>query len=76
VLVDYPEHPAARPGTGIKEGDTWLRGCCRRAIPVALGGHVARCEDCAHTVIAYNSCLNRHCPKCQGFAAKAAALDG
>jgi hypothetical protein len=27
VLVDYPEHPAARPGTGIKEGDTWLRGC-------------------------------------------------
>src|SRR5712672_1878707 len=37
---------------------------------VALGGHVARCEDCAHTVIAYNSCRNRHCPKCQGAAAK------
>jgi hypothetical protein len=36
---------------------------------VALGGHVARCEDCAHTVIAYNSCRNRHCPKCQGAAA-------
>jgi hypothetical protein len=36
----------------------------------ALGGHVARCEDCAHTVIAYNSCRNRHCPKCQGAAAK------
>ena len=40
---------------------------CRTA---ALGGHVARCEDCAHTVIAYNSCRNRHCPKCQGAAAK------
>jgi len=40
---------------------------CRTA---ALGGHVARCEDCAHTVIAYNSCRNRHCPKCQGVAAK------
>ena len=40
---------------------------CRTA---ALGGHVARCEDCAHTVIAYNSCRNRHCPKCQGIAAK------
>ena len=39
---------------------------CRTA---ALGGHVARCEDCAHTVIAYNSCRNRHCPKCQGAAA-------
>jgi hypothetical protein len=41
--------------------------CCRTA---ALGGHVARCEDCAHTVIVYNSCRNRHCPKCQGAAAK------
>jgi hypothetical protein len=40
---------------------------CRTA---ALGGHVARCENCAHTVIAYNSCRNRHCPKCQGAAAQ------
>ena len=40
---------------------------CRTA---ALGGHVARCEDCAHTHIAYNSCRNRHCPKCQGAAAR------
>jgi hypothetical protein len=40
---------------------------CRTA---ALGGHVARCQDCAHTLIAYNSCRNRHCPKCQGAAAK------
>src|ERR1700686_156287 len=39
---------------------------CRTA---ARGGHVARCEDCPHTVIAYNSCRNRHCPKCQGAAA-------
>jgi len=35
----------------------------------ALGGHVERCEDCAHTRIAYNSCRNRHCPKCQWAAA-------
>jgi Zn finger protein HypA/HybF involved in hydrogenase expression len=41
---------------------------CRTA---ALGGHVARCEDCAHTQIAYNSCRNRHCPKCQGAQALA-----
>src|ERR1700675_1282380 len=40
---------------------------CRTA---ALGGHVARCEKCAHTQISYNSCRNRHCPKCQGAAAK------
>ena len=40
---------------------------CRTA---ALGGHVARCENCSHTLIAYNSCRNRHCPKCQGATAK------
>jgi len=42
---------------------------CRTA---ALGGHVARCENgaCGHTAISYNSCLNRHCPKCQGAAAR------
>jgi predicted Zn-ribbon and HTH transcriptional regulator len=40
---------------------------CRTA---ELGGHVARCADCGYTTIAYNSCRNRHCPKCQGAAAK------
>jgi len=42
---------------------------CRTA---ALGGHVARCENekCGHMQIAYNSCRNRHCPKCQGAAAR------
>src|SRR6266480_4181351 len=38
---------------------------CRTA---ALGGHVERCEDCGETRVAYNSCRNRHCPKCQGLA--------
>jgi hypothetical protein len=41
---------------------------CRTA---ALGGHVERCADCGHERIAYNSCRNRHCPKCQGQAARA-----
>ena len=40
---------------------------CRSA---ALGGHVLCCEDCAQLQIAYNSCRNRHCPKCQGSAAR------
>ena len=42
---------------------------CRTA---ALGGHVARCENdaCGHTHVAYNSCRNRHCPKCQSWAAR------
>ena len=36
----------------------------------ALGGHVAACTKCDHQHIAYNSCRNRHCPKCQGAAAQ------
>jgi Putative transposase/Transposase zinc-binding domain len=38
---------------------------CRTA---ALGGHLEQCDSCGQQVIAYNSCLNRHCPKCQGAA--------
>lgn len=44
---------------------------CRTA---ALGGHVEGCDRCGFTRVAYNSCRNRHCPKCQG-AARAAWLD-
>ena len=40
---------------------------CRTA---ALGGHVEACSDCGHQRIAYNSCRNRHCPRCQGAAAR------
>ncbi len=40
---------------------------CRSA---ALGGHVLRCESCDHQEISYNSCRNRHCPKCQAKAAQ------
>jgi hypothetical protein len=39
---------------------------CRSA---ALGGHILHCQSCDHQQIAYNSCRNRHCPKCQGSAA-------
>src|ERR1700678_4023978 len=45
---------------------------CRTA---QMGDHVARCDDCAHLAIAYNSCRNRHCPKCQGAAARAWLAD-
>jgi hypothetical protein len=38
---------------------------CRTAV---LGGHVERCGDCGHQRVAYNSCRNRNCPKCQGLA--------
>jgi hypothetical protein len=45
---------------------------CRTA---ALGGHVEQCDACGHQRIAYNSCRNRHCPKCQSLA-KARWLQG
>ena len=48
-----------------------VMGAIERCRTAALGGHVARCEDCEHEHIAYNSCRNRHCPKCQAGAAKA-----
>ncbi|MDQ3258197.1 MAG: transposase zinc-binding domain-containing protein, partial [Acidobacteriota bacterium] len=38
---------------------------CRTA---ALGGHLDECDSCGHQVISYNSCRNRHCPKCQALA--------
>jgi Putative transposase/Transposase zinc-binding domain len=44
---------------------------CRTA---ALGGHITQCDQCGHQTIVYNSCRNRHCPKCQG-AARARWLD-
>lgn len=40
---------------------------CRTA---NMGGHVEACTDCGHWRVAYNSCRNRHCPRCQGAAAR------
>ena len=45
---------------------------CRTA---ELGGHVEVCEDCGHTQISYNSCRNRHCPKCQFVKKETWVLD-
>jgi len=54
----------------VSLGQLKVMSAIERCRTAALGGHVARCEDCAHVQIAYNSCRNRHCPKCQGAAAK------
>jgi len=45
---------------------------CRTA---ALGGHLDRCDACGHQAISYNSCRNRHCPKCQAQARERELLD-
>ena len=69
----FRDHGAAwrRANAGhVSLGQLKVMSAIERCRTAALGGHVARCEDCAHTVIAYNSCRNRHCPKCQGAAAR------
>ena len=53
----------------ISLGQLKVMSAIERCRTAALGGHVTRCEKCAHEHIAYNSCRNRHCPKCQGAAA-------
>jgi hypothetical protein len=54
----------------VSLGQLKVMSAIERCRTAALGGHVACCQKCAHTLIAYNSCRNRHCPKCQGAAAK------
>jgi hypothetical protein len=56
----------------VSLGQLEVMSAIERCRTAALGGHVMRCENdaCAYTAIAYNSCRNRHCPKCQGAAAR------
>src|ERR1700726_3511190 len=62
----WQRHALALPSVSVS-----IRcGTAERCRTAALGGHVERCEDCAHLRISYNSCRDRHCPKCQAAAAK------
>lgn len=66
-LAEVVERHAHRLGelTAVERRILRAIGSCRTA---ALGGHVEQCDHCQHRRIAYNSCRNRHCPKCQGLA--------
>jgi hypothetical protein len=69
----FREHGAAwrRANAGhVSLGQLKVMSAIESCRTAALGGHVARCQNCSHTLIAYNSCRNRHCPKCQGAAAR------
>ncbi|MFS8036702.1 IS91 family transposase [Xanthobacter sp. AM11] len=54
----------------LSRGQMKVMSAIRSCRTVVLGGHVSRCAHCAHLEIAYNSCRNRHCPKCQGATAR------
>ncbi len=72
--ADGPAWRRANAGH-VSLGQLKVMSAIERCRTAALGGHVARCEKCDHIDIAYNSCRNRHCPKCQGAAAKAWLAD-
>src|SRR5215217_5418786 len=54
----------------VSLGQLKVMSAIERCRTAALGGHSEACEDCGQVRIAYNSCRNRHCPKCQGAAAR------
>jgi hypothetical protein len=62
--------PAWRRTVSLSLGQLKVMSAIEQCRSAALGGHVLRCSGCRRTEIAYNSCLNRHCPKCQGSAAR------
>jgi Transposase zinc-binding domain/Phage integrase, N-terminal SAM-like domain len=67
----YKAALGAAYGAGLRLGQLKVMSAIESCRTASLGGHVVRCEDCSHTQIAYNSCRNRHCPKCQGSQALA-----
>src|SRR5215210_1310572 len=71
VLNAHGDAYIARHRGHLSRGQLKVMGAIRACRTVALGGHVARCGSCDHVAIAYNSCRNRHCPKCQGQTARA-----
>jgi hypothetical protein len=68
VIQQYGEAFRARYGTFLSSTQHKALRDLARCRTAALGGHVARCLDCGHQAIAYNSCRNRHCPQCQALA--------
>jgi hypothetical protein len=61
----------ARQAGHLSRGQLRVMAAIEACRTAALGGHVARCEDCGHLDIAYNSCRNRHCAKCQAATSRA-----
>ena len=71
IFAAHGEAYVARHRGHLSRGQLKVMGAIRACRTAALGGHVARCEGCDHLAVAYNSCRNRHCPKCQGQVAQA-----
>lgn len=68
VFRDGEPRFRAQYGQMLSRGQQQVLRAVLRCRTAALGGHVQRCDDCGHQQIQYNSCRNRHCPKCQAMA--------
>jgi hypothetical protein len=72
VAEIFRVHGAALRACGhLSVGQLKVMSAIERCRSAALGGHVVRCSSCEHIDVAYNSCRNRHCPKCQARNARA-----
>jgi hypothetical protein len=67
VLRRHGDTFLAQHGAGLTDSQRQALRDLVRCRTAALGGHVERCCDCGHERIAYNSCRNRHCLKCQAL---------
>ena len=68
VFRDGKPHFLAQFGCMLRTEQRQVLRAVTRCRTAALGGHVQQCDDCGHQQIQYNSCRNRHCPKCQAMA--------
>jgi hypothetical protein len=68
LLREHGESFLTRYGDTLTDTQRKTLGDLAACRTAALGGHVERCLDCGHERFAYNSCRNRHCPKCQALA--------
>jgi len=68
IFRRYGEAFRAAQGNRLSHEQRKVMAAIEACRTPALGGHVERCEDCGATRVAYNSCRDRHCPKCQGLA--------
>src|SRR5260370_3158794 len=68
VFRRYGDAYRQQHGTSLSTAQRRVMTAIERCRTAALGGHVEQCDACGHQRIAYNSCRNRHCPRCQSLA--------
>src|SRR6202023_398349 len=68
VFRRYGDSYRERHGASLSTAQRRVMSAIERCRTAALGGHVEQCDSCSHRRVFYNSCRNRHCPKCQSLA--------